>query len=176
MQEAHEQLQIRLPFNLFACREVECDRSNRCNECKSWNDSLMIDYLKHRRSLDQKGGKKPLSRGGVVVVVVPRIRIKTRRKIGIKTRIGKNCKLRKVGLALPCLPKLESFSKQLLGIVGFNPSLSAPHQVSELVLLSGQAGSDETNKFSSAVFLGEPPGARPGGTMDPLSCVQSQLF
>ena len=40
------------------CRDVQCSLDVRCNECKSWSSEVMLDYLKHRKSLVSKGKKK----------------------------------------------------------------------------------------------------------------------
>ena len=41
------------------CRPVRCDLTNRCDECRSWTEAEMTDYLKHRKSLDSKRKVKP---------------------------------------------------------------------------------------------------------------------
>ena len=38
-------------------RDVQCSLDVRCDECKSWSSELMLDYLKHRKSLVLKGKK-----------------------------------------------------------------------------------------------------------------------
>ena len=40
------------------CRDVQCSLDVRCDECKSWSLEVMLDYLKHRKSLVLKGKKK----------------------------------------------------------------------------------------------------------------------
>ena len=39
------------------CRDVQCSLDVRCDECKSWSSDVMLDYLKHRKSLVSKGKK-----------------------------------------------------------------------------------------------------------------------
>ena len=43
------------------CRDVQtvqCSLDVRCDECKLWSSEVMLDYLKHRKSLVSKGKKK----------------------------------------------------------------------------------------------------------------------
>ena len=37
------------------CRNVQCSLDLRCWECQSWSSDIMLDYLKHRKSLVSKG-------------------------------------------------------------------------------------------------------------------------
>ena len=41
------------------CRDVMCSLESRCDECKDWSVEIMTEYLKHRKSLATKRGKKP---------------------------------------------------------------------------------------------------------------------
>ena len=41
------------------CRDVTCSLETRCTECKDWSVEIMTEYLKHRKSLATKRGKKP---------------------------------------------------------------------------------------------------------------------
>ena len=36
-----------------------CSLETRCNECTDWSVEVMTEYLKHRKSLATKRGKKP---------------------------------------------------------------------------------------------------------------------
>ena len=40
------------------CRDIVCDLANRCPECRDWSLEQFQLYLKHRKSLDTKSGKK----------------------------------------------------------------------------------------------------------------------
>ena len=40
------------------CREVQYSLDVRCDECRAWSSEVMLDYLKHRKSLVSKGKKK----------------------------------------------------------------------------------------------------------------------
>ena len=42
----------------LSCRDVQCSLEVRCDECKCWSSDVMLDYLKHRKSLVSKGKKK----------------------------------------------------------------------------------------------------------------------
>ena len=46
-----------------ACRETNCDRENRCSECRNWSDEQIDEYVKNRKSLDSKAKKKTESKG-----------------------------------------------------------------------------------------------------------------
>ena len=41
------------------CRDVNCNNSNRCDECRDWSAGVMSAYLQHKRSLATKRSKKP---------------------------------------------------------------------------------------------------------------------
>ena len=36
------------------CREVQCSLDVRYDECRAWSSEVMLDYLKHRKSLLSK--------------------------------------------------------------------------------------------------------------------------
>ena len=50
------------------CRDVKCDLKNRCAECKDWDVAKVEDYLKHRRSLEQKAHKPKIEQSASVTV------------------------------------------------------------------------------------------------------------
>ena len=41
------------------CRDTVCSLDTRCSECKDWPVDIMQEYLKHKKSLAGKRGKKP---------------------------------------------------------------------------------------------------------------------
>ena len=43
------------------CRDVLCNLTNRCAECRDWSNDIMNDYLKHKKSLPTKSKKKPVT-------------------------------------------------------------------------------------------------------------------
>ena len=40
------------------CKEVQRSLDVRCDECRAWSSEVMLNYLKHRKSLVSKGKKK----------------------------------------------------------------------------------------------------------------------
>ena len=38
-----------------------CNLTTRCHECQDWSSDFMSEYLKHKKSLATKRGKKPAS-------------------------------------------------------------------------------------------------------------------
>ena len=45
-----------------SCRDIQCDKENRCQECKDWTDEQIEEYVKTRKSLDSKSKKKSESK------------------------------------------------------------------------------------------------------------------
>ena len=41
------------------CRDVVCSMATRRNECQDWSADIMSEYIKHKKSLATKRGKKP---------------------------------------------------------------------------------------------------------------------
>ena len=41
------------------CRDVVYSMTTRCSECRDWSADIMSEYLKHKKSLATKRGKKP---------------------------------------------------------------------------------------------------------------------
>ena len=42
----------------LTCRDVKCDNDHRCKECLDWGAEQMVNYLKHRHSLEGKSKKR----------------------------------------------------------------------------------------------------------------------
>ena len=42
----------------ISCRDIQCDKNNRCPECKEWTELEIEDYLRNRKTLDAKSKKK----------------------------------------------------------------------------------------------------------------------
>ena len=40
------------------CRDVQCSLDVRYDECRAWSSEVMLEHLKHRKSLVSKGKKK----------------------------------------------------------------------------------------------------------------------
>ena len=47
-----------------SCRGSTCDLENRCEECSQWSNDAMISYVKHQKSLLNKGPKRPSTSAG----------------------------------------------------------------------------------------------------------------
>ena len=50
-------------------RGSECSLESRCDECSSWEDELMVKYIKHMKSLASKS--KPKAKNKKSVDVIP---------------------------------------------------------------------------------------------------------
>ena len=43
------------------CRDVVCSLITRCDECRSWSNDTMTDYVRHKKSQATKSKKKPVT-------------------------------------------------------------------------------------------------------------------
>ena len=122
----------------FSCRVHKCDMNNRCEECSSWDDNTMSEYLKHRKSLDQKGGKKSSSSSNSSSNVSG----------SSSKEKEKEMKMMENRISSSLDAKLESFSKHLIELVSRSnqSSFSAPSQVPEMDHVRGRAGGDDNHK------------------------------
>ena len=145
----------------LSCRDTKCDFQNRCKECKDWNDSLMSEYLKHRKSLDQKGGKSGSSSAGSSG---------SSSGSSSSSRDKEKFKEMEDKISSSLSAKFDDFSKQLLGLVAdrnVNPSFSAPLQVPEQGHLSGPAGGEASFKSTYCGGVSKSPGAGLASNLDP---------
>ena len=42
-------------------RDIVCSLTTRCDECRSWSNDTMADYVRHKKSLATKSMKKPVT-------------------------------------------------------------------------------------------------------------------
>ena len=115
---------------------MQCSLDVRCSECQSWSSDVMLDYLKHRKSLVSKGKKKLVSTATSSSPSVPPA-VTTTAPVGSPSlpSMGSDDKLRDYVHSV-----LATFFSQS-GSVGTNPSFSAPLVVPDSApLLRGITG------------------------------------
>ena len=122
------------------CRETVCSLDSRCSEYKDWSLEVMQEYLKHKKSLATKRGKKP----AVAAASVSHPAVESSPLLGSPPSfpsISEDSKIRDAVLAV-----LQSFSRS--GSVDINPSsFTAPCTVPDYAPpVVGDTGGDGSKK------------------------------
>ena len=135
------------------CRDVLCSLDTSCTECKDWSAEVMTEYIKRRKSLATKSGKKPAVAAASVSSLPAVASSPLLGSPPSLPSISDDSKIRDAVLSV-----LQSLTQS--GSVGINPvSISAPSTVPDYTPSVGRVtGGDRVKKPHSVGSLSRPSG------------------